>query len=259
MGSQKFSPAARILSLCSRRVGTPDYPGGTTRTNVDNALDFVLKVTPDFLDIVKGKRVLDVGCGFGYQAAALARDWNCDVTGLDLPRPVLMSNWPKMAALSPRVRFVTEPPEGDVFDVVFSCSSFEHFEDPEGILRLMIERAAPGGRVVVAFAEPWFSPHGSHMNSITRLPWVNLLFPESAVLSVRSKYRSDGATRYEEVEGGLNRMTVAKFERIVKACGLPVERLNCHAVKGLPLVTRIPVLRELLTSAASCVLVKPLA
>ena len=27
-------------------------------------------------------------------------------------------------------------------------------------------------------------------------------------MAVRSLYRSDGATRYEDVEGGLNRMTV---------------------------------------------------
>ena len=41
------------------------------------------------------------------------------------------------------------------------------------------------------------------MDGITKLPWVNLLFPERVVLAVRSRYRTDGATRYEDCGGGL--------------------------------------------------------
>ncbi len=73
----------------------------------------------------------------------------------------------------------------------------------------------------------------------------------------RSRYRNDGATRYEDVVGGLNRMTLAKFERVLRASGLVIERLQYHATRGLPLVTRIPLVRELLTSAATTVLRAP--
>lgn len=114
----------------------------------------------------------------------------------------------------------------------------------------------PGGKVIITFAEPWFSPRGHHMDGFTRLPWVNLLFPEGDVMAVRSLYRDDGATRYEDVEGGLNRMTVGRFERLMSRSGMQVESLRLFSVKGLPIVTRVPVLRELLTAACSVVLVK---
>jgi hypothetical protein len=115
----------------------------------------------------------------------------------------------------------------------------------------------PGGKVVVSFAEPWYSPRGSHMGGFTRIPWVNLLFAEKTVMRVRARYKSDGATRYEEVEGGLNRMTVARFERIMRNSGMQFHGVRLMPVKKLPLVSHIPVARELLTAAASCVLTKP--
>jgi hypothetical protein len=66
--------------------------------------------------------------------------------------------------------------------------------------------ACPGGCVLITFFEPWLSPYGSHMSHFTRVPWINVLFSERTVMNVRSLFRSDGATRYEDVEGGLNRI-----------------------------------------------------
>jgi hypothetical protein len=126
----------------------------------------------------------------------------------------------------------------------------------EHILRLMGERVKPDGRIVITFAEPWYSNNGSHMGGFCRLPWVNLLFAERTIMNVRSLYRTDGAQRFIEIEGGLNQMSVAKFERIMRSSGMRIESLRLWPTKGLPLVTGVPVLRELLTSACSCVLQK---
>jgi hypothetical protein len=51
-------------------------------------------------------------------------------------------------------------------------------------------------------------------------------------------------------------MTIARFERIIRNSGMRVDRISLFAVKGLPLVTRIPVVREFLTAAASCLLTR---
>ena len=61
-----------ILTALSRDPGAPDYPGGTSRTTIDNSLDFIIKTVPGFLQLIEGKDVLDFGCGYGIQAAALA-------------------------------------------------------------------------------------------------------------------------------------------------------------------------------------------
>ena len=75
----------------------------------------------------------------------------------------------------PNLLLTTELP-ARTFDVVYSCSSFEHFSDPAHVLTLMRNLVSPGGHLVIAFAEPWYSPHGSHADGFTRLPWVNLYF-----------------------------------------------------------------------------------
>jgi SAM-dependent methyltransferase len=242
-----------LLTKFCKPLQAPDYPGGTARTNLDNALSFLLKTVPDFTAMVSGKSVLDFGCGLGNQAAKLALDHGCYVTGIDLPRPYLQSHWGQFASI-PNLRLTTNLPASEQFDVVYSCSSFEHFSEPEAILRLMAERVKPGGRIVITFAEPWYSNNGSHMGGFCRLPWVNLIFSERTIMRVRSRYRNDGAQRFEEVEGGLNRMSVAKFERIIRSSGMRIESLWLWPTKGVPFVTHVPVLRELLTSACSCIL-----
>lgn len=252
--SPRLSLRGKLFRALCRPEDAPDYPGGTAKATIETALDFFLKTVPDFLDLTDGASVLDFGCGFGWQAAALARRGR-NVTGLDLPRPVFEDSWRALMAEHPTLQLTTRPP-AETFDVVYSCSAFEHFSDPASILELMRERVRPGGKVVISFAEPWYSPRGHHMDGITRVPWVNLLFPEADVMAVRALYRHDGARRYEEVEGGLNRMTVARFERLMHGSGMRVLSLRLFPVKGLPLVTEVPVVRELLTSACSAVLEK---
>ena len=250
--------AEHIIRFFSRDPNGNDYPGGTSRANLQNALSFILKTVPEFSDLVRQSgSVLDFGCGYGLQAAALATaNPSVRIIGLDLPRPVLLEKWRDLPDL-PNLRLTTSLPENERFDLVFSCGSFEHFRNPDEILKLMLKRAKPGGLLVITFAEPWLSPRGSHMGGFCRLPWVNVLFPENAVMRVRSLYRSDGAMRYEDVEGGLNRMTVARFERFMKASGAKVRTLKRHPVKGLPMVSQVPVMRELMTAACSCILEVP--
>jgi SAM-dependent methyltransferase len=247
--------AARILHAFCRPLNAPDYAGGTDTATIDTALDFITKAVPGFMEITSRGSILDFGCGFGLQAAALAR-LGRNVTGLDLPRELFRSPWQRLTETYPTLQFTTDPP-ANTFDVVYSCSSFEHFSDPARVLGSMREHVKPGGLLVIAFAEPWYSPRGHHMDGLTRLPWVNLLFREADVMAVRALYRHDGATRYEDVEGGLNRMTVARFERLMRNSGMRVRFLRRIPVKGLPVVTRVPVLSELLTAACSGVLEQP--
>jgi SAM-dependent methyltransferase len=251
----------RLLLALSRDSNRPDYPTTTAQYTLDNALNFPRKTIPDFDEVVRGRAILDYGCGPGWQAVAMSRHCGArQVVGIDINQ-----NWLQAGrSLAARegcqdvVSFVSKvPPELlGTFDVAISISSFEHFRNPEVNLREMREAVRPGGKVVVSFAEPWFSHSGSHMDFFTRVPWVNIWFAEKTVMSARSRFRSDGATRYEDVEGGLNRMTLKKFERLMNTSGMIIEQLRYYPTKGLPLVQRIPLLRELLVSSASCVLRK---
>ncbi len=249
-GGREFKPtgwplSARLLLALSRSPEASDYAGGTALHVGEHALDFVLQTVPGFLDEIKGKSVLDYGCGRGDQALAMKRAGAARTVGYD-----------PFATFPPArqaVEFTAELPT-ERFDVVLSCSAFEHFANPERELATM--RELTGGKLIITWAEPWYSHNGSHMGFFTRCPWVNLLFPERSVLLVRSLYRDDGASSYETcgLGGAVNRMTVARFERIIGESGMRMESMRHFPTLGLPLVTHIPVLRELLTSAYACVL-----
>lgn len=247
----------RLASLVPRGRIDPDH-GTSAAMTIDHALDFLRKTVNTFPERLRGKDVLDYGCGRGWQCCALARlDIVRSITGVDIRLFDWMRESARSAGVEGRVKFVAHDRIDEQFDVVYSCSSFEHFDDPESELARMIGLTRSGGEIIISFAEPWYSPHGSHMSGYTGLPWSNLIFSERALMKIRSNYRSDGATCYREVEGGLNRMTVAKFESIVRSArGVHLDELLLHSVRRLPLVTGIPVVRELLTSAVSCVLRK---
>jgi SAM-dependent methyltransferase len=140
------------------------------------------------------------------------------------------------------------------FDVVISQDSFEHFPEPDAVLHEMSLLLNRSGVLLITFGPPWFAPYGSHMHFFCKVPWINLLFSEEVVMRARSRFKSDGASTYEEVESGLNKMTIRKFESIVSSCNLKVTYRKYECVKGLNWLSRIPLARELFINHVSVVL-----
>src|SRR5438552_3446710 len=118
----------RILLGLSRRPGTRDYPGGTEKTHLDNALEFLCKTVPGFLDLFQNKTVLDFGCGYGWQAIAMAKRGARQVVGVDIIHANKAAANAAAHGCSDRTRFYrTLPAElRGTFELVLSCSSFEH-------------------------------------------------------------------------------------------------------------------------------------
>ena len=248
-----------LLLALSRAPGTGDYATTTSEYSLQNALNFPRKTVPNFDQQIQGKHVLDYGCGPGWQAVAMKTQCGAaSVLGIDINDRWLASGraLAEQEQCSSEVQFAkaVDPSRIGTFDVAISISSFEHFAKPENNLAEMSQLVKPGGVVIVTFAEPWYSHSGAHMVFFTKVPWVNVWFSESTVLNIRSRFRDDGATRYEEVEGGLNRMTLKKFEQIMFSSGMKVEYLKYHSTKNLPLVDKVPIVREFLVSAATCIL-----
>ena len=75
-------------------------------------------------------------------------------------------------------------------------------------------------------------------------------------MKVRSLYRNDGAKRYEDVESGLNKMSVSKFERLIKTSSLEVVYKRYECVKKMNFLSKIPILRELFINHVSVILRK---
>ena len=205
---------------------------------------------PDLETRLRGRDVLDFGCGFGDQAGAMARELGARVTGLDTHPGHIAAARQRYGDLA---RF-TERLDGSKFDVVVSQDAMEHFDDPVAAIAAMASALRPGGTIVMIFGPPWWAPYGAHMRYFCPIPWLQLWFSEKTVMAVRARYRSDGAKHYEEVESGLNRMSLAKFEGIVGSSGLRVIEQRYVGVKKIQFLTKVPIIRELTTVLVAAVL-----
>jgi hypothetical protein len=86
-------------------------------------------------------------------------------------------------------------------------------------------------------------------------PWAHLLFSEKALVGWRSTFKTDGATRFSEVAGGLNQMTIARFEKLVAASPLKFSAIELVPIKKLQRFHN-RLTREFATAIVRCRLVK---
>jgi SAM-dependent methyltransferase len=235
-----------------RRIA-PAEPGYLSRAAYRNRSKLVTLLGDDLLREVAGRDVIDFGCGDGDEALELARH-GARVYGLDIQDELLVRarERARFEGLSERCRFGREPSE--LADVIVALDSFEHFADPGGVLAQMHALLKSGGRVIASFGPTWYHPLGGHLFSV--FPWAHLMFSERALIRWRSDLRSDGATRFGEVAGGLNRMTIRRFERLVHASRFRLERLEAVPIRKLKWIhSRLT--REFTTAIVRAELSKP--
>jgi SAM-dependent methyltransferase len=209
---------------------------------------------PNVRELLRDRVVIDFGCGAGEDAVEMARLGAARVIGLDLRESVLEKARRRAqdAGVAERTAFVTRTDE--LADVIVSLDAFEHFSDPEGILELLFYLLKPGGLLLASFGPTWYHPRGGHLFSV--FPWAHLLFTERALIRWRSDFLHDGATRFREVPGGLNGMTVRRFERMVRASRFETQRLETVPIRALRfLANRLT--REFTTSVVRAVLRRP--
>jgi ubiquinone/menaquinone biosynthesis C-methylase UbiE len=113
---------------------------------------------------VRGRRVLDLGCGTGRHALWLAAS-GANVTALDFSEGMLAEARRKPGAEA--IRFLChdahEPlPFGAEFDVVVSGLVLEHIRDLDAFFAEIRRVLVPGGRAVVSGMHPAMHLRGTH-------------------------------------------------------------------------------------------------
>lgn len=208
---------------------------------------------PNFWEAIRGRSVLDFGCGTGIQVIQLAQRGARRVIGLDIQERFLAEGrrQAELAGVADKCVFVSHTDE--TADHILSLDAFEHFGDPEGVLNAMARLLHPGGSVWISFGPVWRHPRGGHLFSV--FPWAHLMFQEKALIAWRSEFTHDGARRFSEVAGGLNQMTIRRFRQVVQGSGF---RFAAYDEKPIRAVRHLHnrLTREYFTSVIVCRLVR---
>ena len=115
---------------------------------------------PDF----QGKRVLDLGCGYGWHCQYAARHGAASVTGLDLSEKMLEKARSLCAGLPVTLKrcamedFSFSPGS---FDVVLSSLAFHYLADFPDVVRRVRDCLVPGGIFVFSCEHPIFTAYGT--------------------------------------------------------------------------------------------------
>lgn len=200
----------------------------------------------------KDKVVIDFGCGDGEDAVEVAKRGAKRVIGVDI-RERALANARQRAedrGVADRCVFTTKTDEKA--EVILSIDAFEHFDDPAEILRIMRRLLQDNGCIIAAFGPTWYHPLGGHLFS--PFPFAHLIFTEKSLIRWRSDFKTDGATRFHEAEGGLNQMTIRHFESIVAESDFKFAEFEPVPIRKLkPIANRLT--REFTTAIVRCKLV----
>lgn len=234
------------------RLVAPQLPTGTNG-GAYRGKSKLRTLLPNIENEIRNKVVLDFGCGAGAEAIELAQLGAQSVVGLDSSERWLTvaREQAEKSGLTQRCQFVCG--YSGQAEVIISLDCFEHFGDPRGILETMHSMLVPGGCILLSFGPTWYHPLGGHLFSV--FPWAHVVLREDALIRWRAQFKHDGARRFGEVEGGLNQMTIGRFENLLRESPFVVEQFDLVPIRKLkPLHNRLT--REFFTAIVRCKLRK---
>lgn len=233
----------------------------------------------------EGKTVLDLGCNRGYLLHSFLQHASFQAIGADLVHYYLKD---ARRDYGDTIEFVQSTPTSipvpdNSVDVVYTIDTVEHLSQPKQIFLDVYRVLRPGGLFLVHF-NPWFNPHGSHLEDIIAFPWPHVFFSMDTLLNVAARLYDSShyqtACYYLDKNGNpkpnpyknreswgtyLNYMTIRRFNRLVKETPFRLRHQEqigfggrtfklSRALRGL---AHVPVLDEFFTSVLFTVLEKP--
>ena len=118
---------------------------------------FEIPVLFSMLPELKGKRVLDLGCGFGEHCAEYVKRGASEVVGIDISEKML--EVARRENSDPKIEYINMPMEElgcikQSFDVVISSLAFHYVEDFKGVLENIFRLLNKGGVLVFSQENP---------------------------------------------------------------------------------------------------------
>ncbi len=237
-------------------MSTPDARTAVPDEYADWRKDSLTSSWRHFSDeALRGKDILDFGCGAGPLAFLLAsKGLAKSITGVDLYAQDLARAERTLAAhpeYCDVLRFVQGDvsgiPMGDAsVDIITAFDCLEHVMEPAPILAEWKRVLRPGGRVLIEWF-PFKGPWGPHMEALIPLPWAHVIFGEKAMFASAAAIYDDPdfVPRHWDLESDgtkkpnkwkqwqsfkeqayVNELDIATFRQLVAEAGLTIARLE---------------------------------
>jgi len=235
-----------------------DVDGALTDQNHIGGLAFTRQLAQR-AGISQSTRVLDLGCGLGGSARALAWWYGCHVHGVDLSpdRIADARHLTELVGLTRLATFecadvMTTPLPEERFDVLWGQAAWSHLPDKAALLRKWTPALNPGGRVALEDVCLLREPGGdTERRLLTRLEdhWTSYLIPLEGPGGWQSILLQSGITiqalddcsegflaHFLELRAGAERQAepVSAFER--QAWDLAIDAINAALVGYFRLV-----------------------
>ncbi len=208
---------------------TPHIP---TKEVFESKYFMAAGVVSDWLEShggLKGKRVLDFGCGEGVQAAAVCARFEAgSVLGVDindehLDCPEILKTYAPTAnidALSFREIRPNEELTGE-FDVIFSWSTLEHVDQRifDDVVRNLRSVLRPGGHFFFQVAPLYYSEDGGHLWALGWTNWEHLTSQISHIQHALSRLDETTESALWAMYATLNMMTADQMVSRIENCG----------------------------------------
>ena len=192
-----------------RKTGTANLEEAAKR-RIDN-IDKLLNV--------RGKRVLEVGCGLGSLSYVLAKHYGCEVVGVDIVHRD-WSDYNTCPNLELRLLDVSADDLEDIgrFDVIYSSAVWEHIKHPYAALRGAKRLLKSDGRFFLS-ANLYRGPQASHRYREVFFPWPHLLFTDDVF---EEFYLRIG--RKPNKPAWVNKLTYSGYRHYFELVGFDIQR-----------------------------------
>ncbi len=170
---------------------------------------------------LRGKRVLEIGCGSGIEVWLMAHHLQADAYGVDVvEREAWASLRGPRAHLECRDLAQHNPYPDDFFDRVVSFAVWEHVIHPFKLLQETYRIMKPGGLQFLR-ANLYRGALASHRYHDVFFPWPHLLFTDEVF---REYYRRIG--KPEKRAAWVNKLTWTQYERYIEMAGFEIKSLD---------------------------------